>query len=186
MFTYHTHQTAPAESTPLIEQSLKAYGFLPKLHQILAEAPATYEAYLRTFELFQHRTTLSPLEQHVVMMTANFENRCHYCTAGHSFLMTLAKMPADVIAALRDGRPLSDGKLEALRVFARTLIETRGHAGEAALARFLAAGYTRRQALEVLTGLAAKLISNFTNALAHTELDEPVKPYAWVHPADRR
>ncbi|WP_210211317.1 MULTISPECIES: hypothetical protein [unclassified Mesorhizobium] len=44
---------------------------------------------------------------------------------------------------------------------------------------------TKRQALEVLIGLAAKLISNFTNALAHTELDDPVKPLAWVHPSER-
>ncbi len=27
----------------------------------------------------------------------------------------------------------------------------------------------------------AKIISNFTNALAHTELDDPVKPLAWVY-----
>ncbi|PBB25263.1 MULTISPECIES: EthD family reductase [unclassified Mesorhizobium] len=31
----------------------------------------------------------------------------------------------------------------------------------------------------------AKIISNFTNALAHTELDDPVKPLAWVHPSER-
>lgn len=34
-------------------------------------------------------------------------------------------------------------------------------------------------------GLATKLLSHFTNALAHTDLNEPVKPFAWVHPADR-
>ncbi len=186
MFTYHTKNTAPAESQPSIDNSIKAFGFLPKLHQVLAEAPATYEAYNTVFGLFLSKTTLAPLEQQVVMMTANYENRCHYCTAGHSMLMTMHKMPADAIAALRDGTPLSDPKLEALRTFTRQLIEQRGHIGDAALGRFLAAGYSKRQALEVLTGLAAKLISNFTNALAHTELDEPVKAFAWKHPPDRK
>ncbi len=57
--------------------------------------------------------------------------------------------------------------------------------GDAALQRFLDAGYDRRQALEVLTGLATKLLSNFTNALAHTDLDAPVEPFAWIHPDDR-
>ena len=38
---------------------------------------------------------------------------------------------------------------------------------------------------DVLTGLAAKLISNFTNALAHTRLDRGMEKYAWVHPDDR-
>ena len=55
--------------------------------------------------------------------------------------------------------------------FARDLIETRGHVGDVKLQAFLDAGYDKRQALEVLTGLATKLLSNFTNALAHTELE---------------
>lgn len=184
-FTYHSKDTAPAESHALIDASRAAYGFFPKLHQVLAEAPATYHAYLETFRIFAEETTLTPLEQHVVMQTANYENRCHYCTAGHTMLMQLAKMPVDVIEALREGTPIPDAELEALRVFTRELIENRGHIGDDRLQAFLAAGYTKRQALEVLTGLATKLLSNFTNALAHTELDDPVKPLAWTHPADR-
>jgi alkylhydroperoxidase family enzyme len=112
MFAYHTKETAPKESLPQIEQSVAAYGFLPNLHKVLAEAPATYEAYNHLFALFAKQTTLSPLEQQVVMMTANFENRCHYCTAGHSMLMKLSGMPAEHIEALREGRPLADAKLE--------------------------------------------------------------------------
>ena len=185
MFTYHTKETAPAASHDLIDASTEAYGFFPKLHQIMAEAPATYRAYLETFRIFAEETTLSPLEQQVVMMTANYENRCHYCTAGHSMLMQMSKMPEDVIEALREGTPIADPGLEALRSFSRDLLDTRGHVGDQRLQRFLDAGFTKRQALEVLTGLSTKLLSNFTNALAHTELDEPVKPLAWTHPDDR-
>lgn len=185
MFTYHSTDTAPAASAPLIAQTTAAYGFFPKLHQIMAEAPATYHAYLETFRIFAEETTLGPLEQQVVMMTSNYENRCHYCTAGHTMLMQMSKMPVEVIEALREGTPIADARLEELRSFARDLIENRGHVGDARVRQFLATGFTTRQALEVLTGLAAKLLSNFTNALAHTELDDPVKPLAWTHPADR-
>ena len=184
-FTYHTRDSAPEASRPLVDESVKNYGFFPKLHQVMAEAPATYRAYLETFRIFAEETTLSPLEQQVVMQVSNYENRCHYCTAGHSMLMQMSKMPEDVIEALREGKPIADPKLEALRTFARELIETRGHVGDDRLAAFLAAGYDRRQALEVTVGLATKLLSNFTNALAHTELDDPVKPLAWTHPQDR-
>jgi alkylhydroperoxidase family enzyme len=186
MFTYHTQQSAPAESLPQMEQSVAAFGFLPKLHQVLAEAPATYEAYNRLWALFQSNTTLSPLEQQVVMMTANYHNRCHYCTAGHSMIMQMMQMPPQHIEALRSGSPLADPKLEALRSFTRELLQKQGHIGDQRLAAFLAAGYTNRQALEVLIGLAAKLLSNYTNALAHTELDEPIKPLAWSPPAPQR
>jgi AhpD family alkylhydroperoxidase len=185
MFTYHSKETAPADSRPLIERSIATYTFLPNLHAVLAEAPAAYRAYLDTFELFERYTTLSPLEQQVVFQTANYENRCHYCLPGHTMLMQMAGMPQDVIAALRDGTPIADRRLEALRVYARRLIERRGHLSDTEIEEFFAAGFSRRQALEVIVGLASKTISNFTNAIARTELDGPVKALAWVHPSER-
>ena len=186
MFTYYTKETAPVESKPLIDQSIKMFGFLPNLSKILAEAPITYEVFNTAYVLFSSKSVFSPVEQQIIMMTANFENRCHYCTAAHSWVMkTFQKIPDDVITALREGRPLADKRHEALHVFTNQLIAQRGHVGDAELQKFLEAGYTKRQALEILTGLAAKLITNFTNALAHTELDHQVKPFAWVHPDER-
>lgn len=182
MFDYPTKATSLAESAPLIERSIKTYSFLPKLHAVLAASPATYQAYLDTFELFEKKTTLTPLEQQVVFQTSNYENNCHYCMPGHTFIMKLSKMPDEVIEALREGLPIKDAKLQALRLYTQRLLEKRGHLSEAEIEEFIAAGYTPRQALEVLVGLAAKLLSNFTNALAKTELDDPVKPYAWTHP----
>jgi alkylhydroperoxidase family enzyme len=182
MFTTYTKQNAPQESAELVARSVKAYGFLPNLHGVMAEAPATYKAYLETFDIFTRESTLSALEQQVVMQTSNYENNCHYCMPGHSMLMKLAGMPADVIEALREGAPIADPKLEALRTYTRQLLEQRGHIGDVQVHAFLDAGFTKRQALEVLVGLAAKLLSNFTNALAHTELDAPVKAFAWTHP----
>lgn len=186
MFTYWTKDTASPDAQVLIARSLHNYGFLPKLHAILAEAPAAYQAYLDTFALFEQHTSFSALEQQVVFMTANYENNCHYCVPGHSFLMQYKGMPADVIEALREGTPIPDRKLQALREYTRLLIDQRGHLTESELQAFLAAGYNQRQALEVLVGLASKLISNFTNALAHTALDEAVKPFAWTHPRQRQ
>ena len=185
MFEYLSKDSAPAESAPLIERSIQTYAFLPKLHAVMAVAPATYQAYLDTFALFEHKTTLTPLEQQVVFQTSNYENDCHYCMPGHTFIMKLAGMPAEVIDALREGNPINDKRLEALRVYARRLIDKRGHLSQSEFNEFLDAGYTPRQALEVLVGLAAKLLSNFTNALAKTELDDPVRPYAWTHPDKR-
>jgi len=185
MFTYHEVDTAPEESKPLMEASLKGFGMIPNLHKVLAEAPATYEAYNTVFNLFMKNTTLSPLEQQVVFMTANFENNCHYCVPGHTWMMHAGKMPEEVIEALREGTDIPDAKLQALHLYAKELLDNRGHIGDDRLQAFLEAGYNKRQALEVLTGLSAKLISNFTNALAHTEPDAAFQKYAWTHPSER-
>ncbi|KPH80157.1 carboxymuconolactone decarboxylase family protein, partial [Bosea vaviloviae] len=124
-----------------------------------------------------------PVEVQVVMMTSNYHNRCHYCMAGHSMIMTMLKAPQDVIAALREGKPVADTKLEALRVFTRKLLEEQGHVGDEALNTFLAAGYSKAQVLDVLICLSTKLLSNFTNALAQTEVDAPMKAMAWTPPS---
>ncbi|MCA0360289.1 MAG: carboxymuconolactone decarboxylase family protein [Armatimonadetes bacterium] len=183
-FTQHTPTTAPTASLPLIEKSKAAYGFLPNLHAVMAESPALYEAYLNVFDLVS-QTSLTPIEQQVVMMTANYENNCHYCVPGHTYLMGAIGAPKDVIEALREGTPIADARLETLRRFTREMIENRGHVSEAAIESMDRAGYTRQQMLEVIVGLAAKTLSNYTNALAKTEVDAPVRPFAWVHPSQR-
>lgn len=184
MFTYYDKTTAPDESKPIMDQSQKIFGTVPNLHKIFAVAPTTYELYNFTFSTFG-KTSLSPLEQQVVMMTANYENRCHYCIAGHTMMMKASNMPDEIIEALREGHVLPDAKLEALRTFVRRLIENRGHMGDEKFDEFLSAGYSRKQALEVLAGLAAKTLSNYTNALAKTELDPVIQEFEWRHPADR-
>ncbi len=185
MFTYHDIESAPEESKVLMKRTLAGGAMIPNLNKILAEAPATYQAYNTIFGLFMRDTTLSPLEQQVVFMTANFENNCHYCVPGHTWMMHAGKMPEDVIEALREGTEIPDPKLQALHDYTKALLDNRGHIGDDRLNAFLDAGFTRRQALEVLTGLAAKLISNFTNAIAHTKPDNAFRKYAWTHPSER-
>ena len=185
MFTYYEPDTAPEKSKEIMDAALKDFGMIPNLHKVLAEAPAAYEAYTSTISLFMKNTTLSPLEQQVVFMTANFENNCHYCVPGHTWMMKSAKMPEDIIEALREGTEIPDPKLQALHDYTKALLDNRGHIGSDKLEEFLNSGYDKRQALEVLTGLASKLISNFTNAIAHTEVDTPMKAYDWTHPSKR-
>ncbi len=175
-FTYHTLDTAPEASRRLLPE-----GFIPNLHAVMAEAPQLLAGYKTLGELFAG-SSLTPLQQQVVIMTANYENDCAYCVPWHSYLMASEKMPRDVIDGLRNGTPLPDAKLEALRVFARELIEHRGHTGDDRLQAFLDAGYTKQHALEVILGLALKLLSNYTNAIAHTELDAPPRSFTWTKP----
>ena len=150
-FTVHTQATAPDASKAWLPD-----GFVPNLHGIMAESPALLEGYKRLWELALG-ASLSPLEVQVVMMTANFENNCHYCVPWHTFLMKQGKMPEDVIDALRSGAPLPDPRLDALRTYTRVLIEERGHAGDAALQTLLDAGFTHQNALDVVLALAVKL-----------------------------
>lgn len=185
MFTYHSPETAPKKSKPILENDEKAYGMIPNLSKVQAEAPATLESYKWLYQKFTTETSFTPLEQQIVMMTSNYENKCHYCVPAHTWIMKSAKMPEDIIEALREGAPLQDKKLEVLRVFTKELWDNRGHIGETKLISFLEQGYTKQQTLEVLTGMACKLLSNFTNALTNNDVDQAFKSFEWVHPSDR-
>lgn len=53
---------------------------------------------------------------------------------------------------------------------------------DAGIDAFLAAGFTRRNVLEVVLGVATKVMSNYTNHLVHTQLDPFMKGNEWTKP----
>ena len=78
-----------------------------------------------------------------------------------------------------------NAKHEALRVFARDMVRTKGSLAPAEVKAFFDAGYSEKHALEVVLGLAVKLMSNYTNAIAQTPLDDAAQAKAWKKPALR-
>lgn len=177
-FTRYTAETASGEAKPLIEASQQAYGMLPNLHAVLAESPETYKAYQQLQQLFTE-TSFSAAERHVVWLAINVANSCHYCVPAHSFLAKKDGVPEDVIAALRDNRPIADERLEALRRFTIAVVEKRGFVDPAEVDAFLVAGFTKRNVFEVLLGVAHTVISNYTNHIAETPVDAPFAAYEW-------
>jgi alkylhydroperoxidase family enzyme len=181
-FPTYTIDNAPSLSKAGLEDTKRAFGFVPNLQAHMAESPALLAGYSALWDLFS-KSTLTPHEQQVVYLTSNFENNCHYCMAGHSTLAKMIKMDAGVIAALRAGTPLPDAKLEALHRFTTLVVRERGFVPDADVDAFLAAGYTRQNVLEVILGVATKVMSNYTNHIVHTELDAFMAGNEWTKPA---
>ncbi len=183
-FTIHDLTTAPAGSRERLAAVKTAWGFVPKLQGTLAESPLALDAYDTLFNLVGARSSLTPVEQQVVFQAINVFHGCEYCTAGHTYLSRQAGVPEDATQALRNGTPIADARLEALRTFATRVADTRGHAGDAAVDAFLAAGFTRGQVLDVVAIIATKVISNYTNHLTHTPLESFMHDAAlrWVAP----
>ncbi|TQV83788.1 carboxymuconolactone decarboxylase family protein [Denitrobaculum tricleocarpae] len=180
-FPLHDETTAPDAARPALEATRKNFGMIPNLERVMASAPALLQGYSQTWDLFDE-TSLTPVERQVVYLTANYENDCTYCVPWHSLLARKAKMPGEVIEALRSGAVLPDARLEALRGFTRSLIANRGKISQAERQAFFDAGYSETQALEVVLGLAVKLMSNYTNSIAGTPLDDAVQKLAWRKP----
>lgn len=177
-FELHTIETAPEAAKPILQAALKGYGFVPNLYAAMATAPAILEGYMSLSAIFG-KSDLSETERQIILMTNNRLNGCKYCMAAHTTLSQMAGVDGDIIDALRKNTPIADAKLEALRQFAIAINESRGWPSEAQLDVFMAAGYSRQTVLEVILGTALKVLSNYTNHVAETELDDAFKANAW-------
>jgi uncharacterized peroxidase-related enzyme len=177
-FQIHTKETAPEASRATLEATAKKYGFVPNLYGVLAESPTAVQAYAGINKALE-QSALTPVEQQVVALTVSVTNDCAYCVGAHSMVAQMVHMPEDMLAALRDQKPLSDKKLNALRTLVMSLMFHRGWVPEQDLEHFVAAGYTRRHVLDVITFLALKTLSNYANHIAHTPLDAQFAAQSW-------
>ena len=64
-------------------------------------------------------------------------------------------------------------------MFTLRVLDTAGDVGDDALAAFLASGYTRQQALEVVLGIGTYTMSTLANRLTDAPLDDQLSAFAW-------
>ncbi len=176
-FTLYTQETATESAREELENSVKSFGFIPNLHAVLAEAPTVLSAYKRLHNYFQ-QSSLNNDELTVVWQTINVENECHYCIPAHTGIAHMMKIDVAIIDALNSGGDLPSEKLQVLKNTTLALLRKRGRLDSTEVEQFKAAGYGNQQLLEIILGIAQKTISNYTNHLADTPVDEPFKQYA--------
>lgn len=184
-FPVHTVATAPAASQPLLQGAQEKFGFLPNLLGEFAQSPASLQAYLGLSQAFS-QSSLSAVEQQIVLATTSVSNECRYCVAAHSMLLTMSGLAPDQVERVRAGQPLDDARLETLRTTVVEIVTSRGWTSPATRVRFHAAGYTVAQYLDVLVGVTQKTLSNYLNHVAETPLDAPFEKFAWAPTAQSR
>ena len=181
-FTLYDNNTAPEASAGILNNVQSAWGFVPNLHRVLAESPVALEAYSTLWTLAE-KTSFSDIERNIAFLSIIFENECEYCMAGHTNLSKMAGVDAEHIQAIREGRQLKDGKFEALRKFAALVTRNRGVVTPQQVEMFKNAGFTNQSVLDLLVLAATKLISNYTNHIASTPLDDFMKGAEWQAPS---
>lgn len=181
-FPLHNATTAPDGSRELLAGAEKAFGFVPNLLATMAGAPSLLAGYLTLTRIFDE-SSLSPTERQLVLLTVSYQNECAYCMAAHTAIAGMQHVPASVIEAVRAGRPIVEPRLEALRQLTLAIVQSRGWPPASTVDRFVAAGYTPQQVLEVVLGVGIKTMSNYTNHLAGTPLDRQFASAAWTRVA---
>ena len=177
-FPEYTIESAPAGSRRFMVATQDHLGYLPAATARWAASPHLLEAFGRVLAIFES-TTLDPVAREVVVMTLATRNGCHICVAMHTARLTELGASSDAIEALRDASALADPHLDALRVFTLRVLDTAGDVGDDVLEAFLASGFTRQNALEVVLGIGTYTMSTLANRLIDAPLDDQLSPFAW-------
>ncbi len=180
-FTDHTSETAPQGSRQQMAQTAERMGYLPAAVARMAESPELLRGFLTVSGLFE-RTSLDPVAREVLILTIATRNECHVCVALHTAKLAHLSCDPAVIAALRDGKPLADPRLAAIREFTLAVVAAAGAISHDELRAFLDQGYTRQNALEVVLGIGAYTTSTLANRMTAAPLDDALLPFAWAPP----
>jgi uncharacterized peroxidase-related enzyme len=181
-FKLHDQSTAPQAAHDGLAAVWEKYGFVPNLIAVMAAAPPLMQAYLALSQLWE-QTSFSAQERNLILLAISAANDCDYCVAAHTLGARAVKLPEDIIKAVREGKPLSDARLEALRQFAQAVANDRGRPSPTRIQVFFEVGYTRTNLLEIILAVGMKALSNYTNHLAETPIDAAFEQAAWRRPA---
>jgi uncharacterized peroxidase-related enzyme len=177
--TLQTLESAPQEARPFLQNALNNSGFIPNLLAVLANAPAALETYV-TVSAINGKASLGLAEREVIQLTAATTHGCSFCVAGHTAVaQNKARLPAEVIQALRARGELPNARHEALAAFTRAVIATRGNVSDADYQAFKDAGFGEGQALEVILGVSLLVLFVAANSFAHTPLNPELARYRW-------
>ena len=178
-FALEVQANPSTEVQEVYDWYMEIFGFIPNLGKLLSGSDAALLSYTHMQWHLAKLGTLSPEEDNIVQLTIAVENECKYCTAGHTLAgKVLFNSAEEDLQALRNGSSLSSEKFNALHEFTKEVYHTNGRVSDAVLESFQQAGYTNGQALEVITNISAKVLSNLSNQLAINEVDEPILPFA--------
>jgi AhpD family alkylhydroperoxidase len=174
----HTIDSAPAGSRETLRTVQQHLGAIPSLAAGMAESPTLLRAFFSVREIYA-QGTLSPLEIQVLSLANAVENGCGWCVAFHSVLALKEGISEEALAAVRAGRDPAEPRLGALSAFSRALIRNRAEVSDAELNRFLAAGWSQGQMLEVVLGIGFSTMASYAGHLIDPPLGPMLESHEW-------
>ncbi len=173
-----TPEQAPEGSRKILETA-QSSGLIPNMYSNMANSAGLLTTYRQGYDAFRSSSGFNTVEQEIVFLAISRYHGCTYCVSAHSAIADRNKVPLEITDAIRQGLPIADPKLQSLNSFTTALVHSRGRPTQKELSSFLESGYSEKQVLEIILAISVKTISNFSNHLFDTELDEIFKNREW-------
>jgi alkylhydroperoxidase family enzyme len=178
-FHIHTIDSAPEKSKQPLQGLQKKFGFIPSVAATMAESPALINAFVAGFMNF-HSSSFNEAEKQALLLTNAVTLECPWTVAFHSTLALEEGVPAGDVQAIREGKLPANPKYAALSNMAKSLIEKRGRASAAEIDKFVSAGYSKAQMLEVINGIGISTMAATVGNLADAPVDDRFKAQTWA------
>lgn len=180
-FTVYTKDNAPDASRDWLAAVESKFGFIPNVLGQMAESPAGLAGTVQLMGSVE-KTSLSPGEQWLALLTTAFQFNADYCVAANSTAAQMMGVPKQIIEGVRNGEPLADIKFEALRRFVTDMVQQRGKVSQESIQQFFKAGFSKSQLFEVILAIAMETIASYSERALATPLDAQYQPYTWTPP----
>jgi AhpD family alkylhydroperoxidase len=178
-FPVLTIDTAPAKSRPALQALQGAFGMIPNMAGAMATSPVLVDSLVALFGKV-HGGSFTEAQIQTLLLTNAVTNGCSWAVAFHTGLALKQGLDQADVQAIRERRVPKDATSAALSTFAKTLIEKRGRVDEDDVDAFVAAGFRKEHALEVIAVVAASTITNYTASVTKPPVDEPFQAYVWT------
>jgi uncharacterized peroxidase-related enzyme len=175
--------TARPEAASRLATVEAQMGRIPNMYANMANSPGLFASYLDGYQSFRQLSGFTAVEQEVIFLTISRFFECEYCMAAHSTIADkVSKVPTAITDAVRDDLPIPDPHLAEIVALTRDLLVSAGRPQQATVEKFVAAGYSHAQVLDVVHAISVKILSNWTNHIFATEVDDRFVDRKWTVP----
>jgi uncharacterized peroxidase-related enzyme len=165
-------QNGNSKAQEILGAVKKKMGMVPNMISTMAQSPTVLQAYLGFAQTLAGGSLSAALQQRIALDVSE-ANQCNYCLSAHSFLGRKAGLSETEVLDARHGTA-ADEKTDAALVFARKIVEDRGHVSDEDVEEIRQAGYTDGEIAEIVANVALSTFTNYFNRVADTDIDFPV------------
>lgn len=168
-----TREEVSAGNQAIFDQLTKKLGFVPNLYATLAHSEHALGNYL-TFQ--NGKSSITGKAREIVNLVVSQVNECEYCLAAHTVIGGMVGFKPEQILEIRSGHVSWDAKLDALAQLAHNIATNRGHADQALVDAFFAAGWTKENLVDAIVVIGDKVVTNYLHATTRVPVDFPAAP----------
>jgi len=165
-------EVSPANQA-IFDKLKSSLGTVPNLYATLAHSEHALGSYLA----FQNaKSSITGKAREIVNLVVSQVNDCEYCLAAHTMIGKMNGFTDEQILEIRSGRASFDAKFDALARLVKNITINRGHADQALVDAFFAAGWTKGNLVDVIVVIGDKTVTNYLHGTTRVPVDFPAAP----------